>query len=191
MKRRSQLFLLPPRPTGRPSLPEDGPVVTVTRTVETTEFGSAPTSLPSDSEESDSSDDNQWGWWRHRPHRKVQEGARRYKIEGNRCECRRDERTLAARCSCDAPHEKRSDVERMALRKHRRTFYKRVDACSWASAPAMEVSYYTSDAKCAPNAKLNMPESDDFELKWDVSCGAVEGESEYQLKTMTCGMYGA
>jgi hypothetical protein len=74
---------------------------------------------------------------------------------------------------------------------HRRTLYKRVDSCDWASAPAMEVSYYTSDAKCAPNAKTLMPESDTFELGWDVSCGVVNGDGEYKIKMMQCNMYGA
>ena len=71
---------------------------------------------------------------------------------------------------------------------HRRTFYKRVDACDWNSAPAMEVSYYTPDANCAPNAKAHMPKSDAFELGWDVSCGVVEGQSEFEIKMMSCAM---
>jgi hypothetical protein len=137
-----------------------------------------------DSDETESSDDSGNNWWRNRPHRKVLEGARRYQVDGTRCECRRDELTLAARCSCDSSD---SAIERKALRLHRRTFYKRVDACNWDSAPAMEVSYYTEDAKCAPNAKQDTPESDTFEIKWDVSCGVVEGDGEYPLKTMQCG----
>ena len=185
--------------------PPSATVVTTTTVVATTVTGSEPTetasddsdssddssSEDSDSDSEDSDSDNDWSWKNGKPHRAVKQGARRYKVDGSKCECRRDELTLAARCSCDASEEKRNAVERKALRMHRRTFYKRVDACSWDSAPAMEVSYYTEDAKCAPNAKLNMPESDDFELKWDVSCGAIEGGSEYPLHTMTCNMYGA
>jgi hypothetical protein len=29
------------------------------------------------------------------------------------------------------------------------------DACDWKSAPRMETSYYSTDADCEPNAKLN------------------------------------
>jgi len=174
-----------------------GPIVT--KTVVKTIYASAPTDSPSsdkskeiehteDTEDSTEDEDN---YWSQRPHRKVVEGARRYDLDGSRCECRSDEHTLAARCSCDASSSKRSDVERKALRLHRRTFYKRVDACDWDSAPAMETSYYTKDASCAPNAKLNVPECDTFELKWDVHCGVVEGTSEYPLKTMNCGMFDA
>jgi len=54
----------------------------------------------------------------------------------------------------------------------------------------MEVSYYTTDAKCAAGAKDRMPESDDFELGWDVKCGVVAGISEYKIKTFSCDMYG-
>ncbi|KAJ4373330.1 hypothetical protein N0V83_003624 [Neocucurbitaria cava] len=147
-------------------------------------------SSDSDSDDSDSDSDSDWSW-SGRPHRKVKTNTRRYTVDGTSCECRRDELTLAARCSCDASAAKRGEIERKALRLHRRTMVKRTDACDWATAPAMEVSYYTEDANCAPNAKLNMPESDDFELKWDVSCGVVEGGSEYSLKLMECNMYGA
>jgi hypothetical protein len=35
-----------------------------------------------------------------------------------------------------------------------------------------------------------MPESDTFELGWDVNCGVVDGQSEYEIKTMSCDMYG-
>lgn len=171
----------------------------VTNTIVKTNYASAPTDSPSaegpeepeDKEDTDDSTEYEDNHWSQRPHRKVEEGARHYDVDGSRCKCRRDEYTLAARCSCDTPGSKRSEVERKALRLHRRTFYKRVDACEWDSAPAMETSYYTKDASCAPNAKLNMPESDTFELKWDVPCGVVEGTSEYPLKTMQCNMYGA
>lgn len=192
-----------PRPTN--------PTVTTT-VIRTITAGAEPTEAPTsddsedseksedphvdDSEDTEESDDDNEDnedndWWSSRPHRKVVEGSRRYQVDNSSCVCRRDTTTLAARCSCDGPASKRTVTERKALRMHRRTFYKRVDACSWATAPAMEVSYYTEDAKCAPNAKLNTPESDDFEIKWDVSCGVVEGASDYTLKTMQCGMYGA
>ncbi|EMD94762.1 hypothetical protein COCC4DRAFT_176644 [Bipolaris maydis ATCC 48331] len=117
----------------------------------------------------------------------VTPNTRRYQVDGSRCDCTRDALTLAARCFCDSPEK---SIERKALRLHRRTFYKRTDACDWNSAPAMETSYYTIDAHCAAGAKDRMPESDKFELGWDVSCGVVEGESEYEIKTMTCDMYG-
>jgi hypothetical protein len=130
-------------------------------------------------------------WWADRPHREVKEGVRRYNVDGHSCECRRE--PLSSRCYCDssASSEKRAVIEKKALRMHRRTLYKRVDACDWTSAPAMEVSYFTSDASCAPNAKMLTPESDDFELGWDVSCGVVEGDGEYKIKMMDCSMYGA
>lgn len=70
------------------------------------------------------------------------------------------------------------------------SFKKRVDACDWDSAPSMIVSYYTVDAACAPNAKLNVPESDDFEIGWDETCGSVDGDSEFPIKIMDCEMYG-
>lgn len=143
------------------------------------------------SDDSDDSNEKRDSSWLHRPHRDVKQNTRRYNVDGTMCDCRRDEFTLGVRCACNASEEKRSEVERKARHLHRRTFYKRVDACNWASAPAMEVSYYTEDAKCAPNAKINTPESDDFELKWDVSCGVVEGKTDYKLQTMNCGMYGA
>jgi hypothetical protein len=117
---------------------------------------------------------------------------RRYQVDGHSCECRRE--ALNSRCYCDADDstpEKRAAVEKQALRMHRRTLYKRVDACDWATAPAMEVSYYTIDAKCAPNAKNLMPDSDTFELGWDVKCGVVQGDGEYKIKMMDCNMYGA
>ena len=72
---------------------------------------------------------------------------------------------------------------------HRRSLQKRVDGCDWDSAPAMEVSYYTSDANCAPNAKAKNPTSDSFEIGWDVSCGVIDGNGDYPIKIMDCGMY--
>ncbi|KAH7389880.1 hypothetical protein BKA66DRAFT_460026 [Pyrenochaeta sp. MPI-SDFR-AT-0127] len=176
-----------PVPTSRAGGRRPRPTSTTTTTVVTTQVRSRPSRTPSPDSDNDESS---WSW-PGRPHPEVKQGSRRYQVDGSRCECRRDELTLAARCSCEGSEEKRGAIERKALRLHRRTFYKRVDACNWDSAPAMEVSYYTEDAKCAPNAKINQPSSDDFELKWDVSCGAVEGGSEYNLKTMTCNMYGA
>ncbi|KAL6705654.1 hypothetical protein ACN47E_006601 [Coniothyrium glycines] len=172
-----------------PTTESPGSRITTTTTAVTTIY-IEPTGTPDDTQDEENFEDNtedtdspDGQWWRNRPHRKVQEGARRYQVDGAHCECRRDEFTLAARCSCDTTD---SAVERKALRLHRRTFYKRVDACDWNSAPVMETSYYTEDAKCAPNAKQDTPESDTFEIRWDVSCGVVEG-SEYPLKTMICG----
>jgi len=129
-----------------------------------------------------------------RPHPDVNSGDRKYNVDDWTCIC--GQGPTNSRCFCwgdevDAPPEKRATVEKKALRMHRRSLYKRVDSCDWASAPAMETSYYTSDAKCAPNAKINMPESDDFEISWDVKCGVVQGDGEYPLKLMQCGMYGA
>ncbi|KAF2034082.1 hypothetical protein EK21DRAFT_57250 [Setomelanomma holmii] len=153
-----------------------------------------PTQTPDDSDDSvdsDDSDDSGDSHWSSRPHKEVKANARKYDVDGWSCECRRE--TLNSRCYCDSSDssaKKRAAIEKKALRMHRRTLYKRVDACDWASAPAMEVSYYTEDAKCAPNAKLNMPESDTFELGWNVNCGVVEGDGQYQIKMMECNMYG-
>jgi hypothetical protein len=139
----------------------------------------------------DCDDDSDVHWWRHnREHKKVDPNARRYIVDGYNCECRRTPGN--SRCACDASTEERATIERKALRMHRRTLYKRVDACDWATAPTMQVSYFTSDATCAPGAKGRMPESDKFELSWDVKCGVVEdSKHEYELKLMECGMYGA
>ena len=142
----------------------------------------------SETDSDDESDDTSTSY---KAHPYVKPGARRYVVDNTNCECARDELILATRCFCDASSDKRATIERKAVRLHRRTFYKRVDACDWATAPPMEVSYYTKDAKCAPNAKINFPESDNFELKWDVSCGVVQGKTDYQLKTMNCNMYAA
>ncbi|EOA85398.1 uncharacterized protein SETTUDRAFT_164047 [Exserohilum turcica Et28A] len=136
--------------------------------------------------ESSTSQENSQSWKRDRDHPEVKANTRRYEVDGSRCDCSRDELTLAARCSCDS---KDSAIERKALRLHRRTFYKRFDVCDWNSAPAMETSYYTRDARCAPGAKDRMKESDKFELGWDVSCGVVSGLSEYPIKTFSCDMY--
>jgi hypothetical protein len=153
----------------------------------------APTEPASNNDDSDDEgDDNSDNhWWSQRPHKEVKAGTRKYNVNGWNCECRRE--PLNSRCYCgseDTSTEQRAAIEKKALRMHRRTLYKRTDACDWATAPAMEVSYYTEDAKCAPNAKLRMPESDDFELSWNVNCGVVEGDGEYKLREMDCGMYG-
>ncbi|KAH7071678.1 hypothetical protein FB567DRAFT_208956 [Paraphoma chrysanthemicola] len=167
-----------PRPTrtGRP-----GPRPTTT----SSSLHAKPT--PSSNDE----DDSEGHWWS-RPHKEVKADTRKYSVDGWSCACRRE--ILNPRCYCDSSDssaEKRAAIEKKALRMHRRNLSKRVDACDWASAPAMEVSYYTSDAKCAPNAKVNMPQSDSFELGWNVNCGVVEGDGEYNIKMMECGMYGA
>lgn len=65
----------------------------------------------------------------------------------------------------------------------------RVDACVWESAPSMETSYYYTNAVCMPNAKLENPKSDSFEVGWDVSCGVVEGDGVYPIQVMDCRMY--
>lgn len=173
---------------------------TTTTTVATTIYRPESTDVPAPeneeydeedgAEDTEDNEDNEW--WSKRAHRKVRDGARRYQVDGDKCDCHRDELTMAARCSCDVPESKREEIERKALRMHRRTFYKRVDACEWATAPPMQVSYYTVDAKCAADAKSRMPESDEFELKWDnVHCGVVEGDGDMPLKTMRCDMYDA
>jgi hypothetical protein len=196
-----------PEATPQPEQPEDeenydappavtptgGAAITVTTVVATTVYQtySAAETGTNDSEEytenEEDTDESDWHSNWSRPHQKVRSNTRRYVVDGSICSCSRDATTLAARCSCDTTNP---SIERKALRLHRRTFYKRVDACDWKSAPAMETSYFTIDAACAPNAKANMPESDDFELGWDVSCGIVEGTSEYTIKTMSCDMYG-
>lgn len=202
-----------------PSQPDNGPVATTIYKTVTTTFGASPTDTPDDAEESpDDSEDNQNSddsddssdseesddsentedsedskpSWSNRPHRKVDPNARRYVVDDWNCECRREPGN--SRCYCDSSDgsaSKRAEIEKKALRMHRRTLYKRTDACDWASAPAMEVSYYTIDAKCAANAKQNTPESDEFELGWDVSCGVVDGDGEYKIKMMECDMFGA
>jgi len=171
----------PPAPTPVENGP---PAVVVTTVVATTIYEQYQATETPTAEQSDNSDR---GHWWNRPHKEVKANTRRYAVDGSSCECRRDELTLAARCACDSANKA---IERKALRMHRRTFYKRVDACDWNSAPAMEVSYYTPDANCAPGAKDRMPESDTFELGWDVNCGVVEGQSEYEIKMMSCDMYG-
>ena len=60
------------------------------------------------------------------------------------------------------------------------------DACDWNTAPRMETSYYSVDARCAPNAKLKNPKSDDFEIGWGNACGVVEGDKEYAIHNIEC-----
>ncbi|KAL5117943.1 hypothetical protein ACEQ8H_004088 [Pleosporales sp. CAS-2024a] len=180
-----------------------GAVTTIYKTVTKT-VGSEPTPSPDDDEDDQDSDDSKSDdadsedseeakrSWHHRPHGPVKPNARRYLVEGWKCECVRE--PLRSRCYCDSSDKsraKRAEIEKQALRMHRRALYKRIDACDWASAPPMQVSYYTIDAKCAPNAKKHTPDSDTFELGWDVSCGVVEGDGQYQIKTMECDMFGA
>ncbi|CAA9960962.1 hypothetical protein P3342_006526 [Pyrenophora teres f. teres] len=176
-----------PQPQVDPPNNQQPPVVTVTTVVATTIYQAyEPSAIPtSEAEQPDNSygDSQKWG----RPHPEVKPNTRRYDVDGSRCDCRRDELTLAARCFCNSPDKA---IERKALRLHRRTFYRRTDACDWKTAPKMEVSYYTTDAKCAAGAKDRVPESDNFELAWDVNCGVVAGISDYEIKTFTCDMYG-
>jgi len=60
------------------------------------------------------------------------------------------------------------------------------DACDWNSAPKMETSYFSTDASCAPNAKLNNWRSDTFEIGWSDACGIVEGDNEYAIRNIEC-----
>ncbi|KAH7394627.1 hypothetical protein BKA66DRAFT_566987 [Pyrenochaeta sp. MPI-SDFR-AT-0127] len=60
------------------------------------------------------------------------------------------------------------------------------DVCRWDSAPIMETSYFTVDAKCMPGAKLSNSRSDDFEYGWDVSCGVIHGDNAYTIRTIEC-----
>ena len=72
-------------------------------------------------------------------------------------------------------------------RKHYRKPKRLVsDTCDWNSAPRMETSYYSTDATCAPNAKLDNPSSDTFEIGWDDACGIVEGDNEYAIQEIEC-----
>lgn len=111
-----------------------------------------------------------------------------YMIDGFKCACT----AASRRCPCSGGNSvaQRHVAERKAFRKHRReAFGKRASACDWNSAPSMMVSYYTSDAECAPNAKINTPESDTFEIGWEEPCGVVEGDGEYPIKPMDCSMF--
>jgi hypothetical protein len=115
--------------------------------------------------------------------------SRTYMIDGFKCACTSAE---PRRCPCSGGNSiaQRGIAERKALRKHRReAIRKRASACDWNSAPSMIVSYYTSDAACAPNAKINTPESDTFEIGWEEPCGVVEGDGEYPIKPLDCNMF--
>ncbi|RYN63899.1 hypothetical protein AA0119_g12482 [Alternaria tenuissima] len=59
-------------------------------------------------------------------------------------------------------------------------------SCEWSTAPLMKTSYYTTDAECMPGAKLQYTQSDDFELGWDVTCGAVEGDGAFPIQMIDC-----
>jgi hypothetical protein len=50
----------------------------------------------------------------------------------------------------------------------------------------MDTSYYSTGASCAPDAKLNNAESDDFEIGWSDACGIVEGDGEYTIQNVEC-----
>ncbi len=72
-------------------------------------------------------------------------------------------------------------------REHRhRPEIRASDACDWNTAARMETSYYSMDASCAPNAKLNKLERDDFEIGWSDACGVVEGDGEYIIQSIEC-----
>ena len=146
-----------------------------------------------DYEESDSEDtDDKWsgrpGRWNPHRHQTV-----KYKmVDGHKCKI--DIVSKRAECvpkdSNGSSPQKRTLVERKAVRMARRdALKKRADACAWDSAPSMVVSYYTVDAACAPNAKMNVPESDAFEIAWNEPCGVVEGDGEYPIKDMDCNMF--
>ncbi|KAF1364607.1 hypothetical protein EJ07DRAFT_99669 [Lizonia empirigonia] len=144
-----------------------------------------------DTEESDKKWSGRPGRWNSHRHQSV-----KYKmIDEHKCKITsRDDRAVDASCDCKAASgcstQKRGLVERKALRMARRdALKKRTDACAWNSAPSMVVSYYTVDAKCAPNAKMNVPESDTFEIGWMEPCGVVEGDGEYPIKEMDCNMF--
>jgi hypothetical protein len=123
-----------------------------------------------------------------KPYTRLSIRSKTYMIDGFKCACSAESR----RCPCSGGNSiaQRNVAERKALRKHRReAFGKRASACDWNSAPLMMVSYYTSDAECAPNAKINTPESDTFEIGWEEPCGVVEGDGEYPIKPMDCNMF--
>lgn len=60
------------------------------------------------------------------------------------------------------------------------------DACDWNTAARIETSYYCIYASCAPDAKRNNPESDDFEIGWGDACGVVDGDGEYTIWIIEC-----
>ncbi|KAF2124854.1 lytic polysaccharide monooxygenase [Dothidotthia symphoricarpi CBS 119687] len=198
----SAVYTAPEEPTqsaDAPTVPdEDTPVVTVTQVV--TSYVTEPTAAPEEEEEEESATTTRASR-SHRPRPtsswdQSQNKQKRSKwsiVDGCKCECRGgQEDSLSASCvcnSCDSSETTRASVERKALRMHRRSLQKRVSGCDWDSAPSMEVSYFTSDADCAPSAKARNPESDTFEIGWDFSCGVVDGKGEYPIKMMECDMY--
>lgn len=195
------------RPAGSPSRPA------TSATPEETEKPSYDAPTENDNEETDDSDsddssdeddsddngegdneepENKWsgrsGRWNSHRHQSV-----KYKMIDEH-KCRIDTETKRAECVCKASSgcstEKRALTESKALRMVRRdALRKRANACAWNSAPSMVVSYYTVDAACAPNAKMNVPESDTFEIGWNEPCGVVEGDGEYPIKDMDCNMF--
>ncbi|KAI1676219.1 Lytic polysaccharide monooxygenase [Pyrenophora tritici-repentis] len=60
------------------------------------------------------------------------------------------------------------------------------NVCNWNNAPRMETSYYSVDARCAPNAKPKNPKSDGFEIGWGNFRGIVEGDKEYTIQNIEC-----
>ncbi|EMD66420.1 hypothetical protein COCSADRAFT_84949 [Bipolaris sorokiniana ND90Pr] len=69
---------------------------------------------------------------------------------------------------------------------HRRLENSASDVCDWNTAPSMETSYYSVDARCAPSAKLKNLKSDEFEIGWGDVCGVVEGDKEYTIQNIKC-----
>lgn len=63
------------------------------------------------------------------------------------------------------------------------------NACVWESAPSMEVSYYSVDALCAPDAKQNTRESELFEIGWNEPCGVVTSDGTYPIREMECAVF--
>jgi hypothetical protein len=123
------------------------------------------------------------GRWSPRP--------RTYMVDGLKCKCSSSDVRLCPCTGGSSSLAERGIAGRKALRQHRReASRKRANACDWNSAPSMIVSYYTVDAACAANAKMNNPESDEFEIGWEEPCGVVEGDGQYPVKTMECSMFG-
>ena len=83
-------------------------------------------------------------------------------------------------------HIHKSDVLASPEKLHHRSENTASDVCDWNNAPRMETSYYSIDARCAPNAKLKNPKSDDFEIGWGNFCGVVEGDKEYTIQNIGC-----
>ncbi|EUC40825.1 lytic polysaccharide monooxygenase [Bipolaris oryzae ATCC 44560] len=83
-------------------------------------------------------------------------------------------------------HIHKSNVLASPKKLHRRSENLASDVCDWNTAPRMETSYYSVDAQCAPNAKLNNLKSDDFEIGWGDACGVVEGDKVYTIQNIEC-----